>query len=62
MPKGTHGSKISAIVDCANGVGALKLERLLKRMDPSVLHISLINKGSTHLNEKVGAFVWVLVS
>lgn len=40
------------VVDCANGVGALKLKNLLSRLKPGVINWSLLNTNGV-LNKEV---------
>ncbi|VDD86516.1 unnamed protein product [Enterobius vermicularis] len=42
------------VVDCANGVGALKLKNLLSRLKPGVINWSLLNTNGV-LNKECGA-------
>ncbi len=59
----TPGAKIGLKLDGANGVGALKVQKLLQYFrDQSVsVCIDIVNDGSLGmLNEKVGGFVGVV--
>ncbi|PJF17967.1 Phosphoacetylglucosamine mutase [Paramicrosporidium saccamoebae] len=51
---GVH-NKVKIVVDCANGVGALKVQKLKKKMAKTGYELIVVNGGEAELNHNCGA-------
>jgi phosphoacetylglucosamine mutase len=55
LTAGSHTPQQPLHVDCANGVGALKLQQLVPQLQKLGLQLQLYNAGAGRLNHECGA-------